>query len=58
MKLKIVVPEYEKSVIFVYGNITQSLSRFLKSNYHHMTNHKRNIQDKYDGLILSSIYVL
>ena len=48
MKLKIVVPEYEKSVIFVYGNITQSLSRFLKSNYHPMTNHKSNIQDKYD----------
>ena len=52
------VPEYEKNVIFVYGNITQSLSRFLKSNYHPMTNHKSNIQDKYDGLILSSIYVL
>lgn len=58
MKLKIVVPEYEKSVIFVYGNITQSLSRFLKSNYHPITNHKSNIQDKYDSLILSSIYVL
>ena len=58
MKLKIVVPEYEKSVIFVYGNITQRLTRFLKSNYHHMTNHKRNVQDKSDGLILSSIYVL
>lgn len=30
MKLKIVVPEYVKSVIFVYGNITRKSIKIFK----------------------------